>query len=321
MITQVALGIDIGGTNTVFGLIDENGNCLEDGKISTKHFNTAELLVAAIANEITYLLTKNSNFQLSGIGIGAPNGNFLTGSVEYAPNLHWKGIVNLVDLFKLHFNVPAFVTNDANAAAIGEMTYGAAQQMDDFLLVTLGTGLGSGFVSNGELIYGHDGFAGELGHVIIDPNGRLCGCKRKGCLETYASATGIVNTALEMLKNNSSDSTLNQLGENINSEAIANAASTGDGLALKVFDYTAEKLAFGLANAVPITSPKAIILFGGLANSGELLLKPLNRYFEKFLLKIYKGKVNIIVSELKDNQAAILGASSLVWNEIQKPYA
>ncbi len=316
--TKIALGIDIGGTNTVFGLIDINGECIEQGNVSTIQFKTPELLVEAIANEVTHLLTKNNHFNLVGIGIGAPNGNFYNGTVEYAPNLNWKGVVNLVDLFKTYFKVPAFVTNDANAAAIGEMTYGSAKGLDDFLLVTLGTGLGSGFIANGNLIYGHDSFAGELGHVIIESNGRLCGCGRRGCLETYASATGIVKTAKEYLHTHGSNSKLKQLGESLSSIDIANAAEKGDALALKVFDYTAQKLAFGLANAVPITSPKAIILFGGLANSGELLLTPLKAYFEKFLLKIYQGKVDIILSGLNNNLAAILGASALVWNEIKE---
>ena len=315
--TKVAVGIDIGGTNTVYGLIDKSGNCFEQGKISTTSFSSPELLVAAIANEISFLLTKDTTLELAGIGVGAPNGNYQNGTVEYAPNLHWKGIVNLVNLFNIHFKVPVFVTNDANAAAIGEMTYGEAKNLTDFLLVTLGTGLGSGFVANGKLICGHDGFAGELGHVIIDQNGRICGCGRKGCLETYASATGIVKTANEMLLMDGNKSSLNALST-ITSEEIAKAADEGDQLALAIFDYTANKLGFGLANVVPITSPKAIILFGGLTNAGTLLTKPLKQYFEGYLLKIYQNKIDIIISKLKNNQAAILGASALVWNELKK---
>lgn len=316
MIKNIAIGIDIGGTNTVFGLVDEYGNCLAHGNIKTSSFKSPELLVAAIANEITYHLIKNSDLKLNGIGIGAPNGNFYNGTVEYAPNLKWKGIVNLVQLFQIHFDVPVFVTNDANAAAVGEMTYGSAKNLKDFLLVTLGTGLGSGFVSNGELIYGHDGFAGELGHVIIDQNGRLCGCGRKGCLETYASATGIVKTAYEMLALPNSNSVLKTLGKDITSKSIAEAATNNDELALQIFDYTADKLALGLANAVAITSPKTIVLFGGLAHAGKLLTEPLKKYFERYVLKIYEHKINIIQSELTNN-AAILGASALVWKQIE----
>lgn len=316
--TKVALGVDIGGTNTVFGLIDKNGKCVFESKIDTRSFETPNLLIKTVSSTLNKVLNDDPEIELIGIGVGAPNGNFHTGLIEYAPNLKWEGIIDLVSLFYDFFKVPVYVTNDANAAAIGEMTYGAAQQLSDFILVTLGTGLGSGFVSNGKLIYGHDGFAGELGHVIIDQNGRLCGCGRKGCLETYASATGIVKTAEEQLLTSNKKSILRKYTTKLSAKDIASAANIGDELAIEIFDFTAEKLAFGLANIVPITSPKTIILFGGLANAGPLLTIPLKKYFESFLLKIYQNNIDIILSELKNNYAAILGASALVWNEIKK---
>ncbi len=318
VIIPIALGVDIGGTNTVFGLIDRNGKCFAKNTISTGAFSDPELLVKAIKAEFDQMTDDTQAFVLKGIGVGAPNGNYYNGTIEYAPNLKWDGVINLVDLFQKHFNAPVFVTNDANAATIGEMTYGVAQNVDDFLMVTLGTGVGSGFVSNGKLIYGHDGFAGELGHVIIEPEGRLCGCTRKGCLETYTSATGVVRTAHEMLENTDLESGLRSVNnEQISSKMIGEMAEKGDPLALKIFDYTAQKLAFGLANAVAITSPKMIVLFGGLANAGDLLLNPLNKYFEEYLLVIYKNKINIVISGLESNNSAILGASAMVWNELK----
>ena len=287
MKNEVAVGIDIGGTTTVYGLIDKDGNCLLESNTSTRAFETARALVDHISKWIQEIMAENSELALAGIGVGAPNGNFHTGTIEYAPNLKWKGVINLVELFKTHFTVPIFVTNDANAATIGEMTYGSAKHLQDFLLITLGTGLGSGFVSNGDLIYGHDGFAGELGHIIIDRNGRLCGCGRKGCLETYASATGIVRTAIELIADQpDTPSDLRKIiPKDLTAKDIAIVAEKGDKLALEIFDFTAEKLGFGIANVIPVTSPKMIILFGGLAQSGDLLLTPLKKYVELNLLK------------------------------------
>ena len=233
------------------------------------------------------------------------------GTIDFAPNLNWKGVVPLVQLFEEHFLFPVVLTNDANAAAIGERIYGAAKGINDFVMVTLGTGLGSGFVVNGNLVYGHDGFAGELGHTIVEKNGRECGCGRKGCLETYASASGIVRTAKEFLEN-SNNSLLADVKE-LSSKSIADAALKGDALALEIFDYTAEKLGFSLANTVALTSPKLIVLFGGLAQSGDLILKPTKKYMEAYLLNIYQNKVAIVPSKLKASDAAILGASALAW--------
>ena len=311
---QLALGIDIGGTNTVFGLVDRHGKCYEKAIIPTPGFPTPEQLAEAIKNQVDVMLSNISDAKITGIGIGAPNGNYYNGTIEYAPNLAWTGIINLVDIFNNLFECPVYVTNDANAAAIGEMIYGKTQNILDFIIVTLGTGLGSGFVSNGQLVYGHDGFAGELGHVIVEPEGRLCGCRRQGCLETYASATGLVRTAEDMITRFTGN-TLLKPGE-ITAKSVGEAAAKHDALALNIFDYTAKKLGLGLANAVAITSPKMIVLYGGVANAGDILLKPLNRYFESYLLEIYKNKVEIALSELDNNNGAIIGASALVWNEL-----
>jgi glucokinase len=310
---KLAVGIDIGGTNTVFGLVDESGNCLVQNAIKTGDYPAVEDFVNEVQIGVNALISKFNDSEIIGMGIGAPNANFYTGTIEHAPNLKWKGVVQLVRLFEAYFDFPISLTNDANAAAMGERIYGAAKGIDDLAMVTLGTGLGSGFVVNGELVYGHDGFAGELGHVIVEKNGRLCGCGNRGCLETYASATGIVKTANEFLAK-SKDSILSDLPE-ITSKAIADAALQGDKMALEIFDYTAEKLGFGLASMVAITSPKLIVLFGGLAQAGDLILKPTKKYMEQYLLKTFRNKIDIVPSELKAADAAILGASSLAWQK------
>ena len=311
---QLVIGIDIGGTNTVFGLVDEQGNCLVQDTIKTSDYPKVADFVAHVSNCVKELMSVHADAEFIGMGIGAPNGNFYTGSIDFAPNLKWVGVIPLVDLFSEHFDFPITLTNDANAAAIGERIYGSAKYAEDFVMVTLGTGLGSGFVVNGNLVYGHDGFAGELGHTIVEKNGRDCGCGRKGCLETYASASGIVRTAKEFLEN-STTSLLSGLNE-ITSKSIADAAHKGDKLALDIFDYTAEKLGFSLANTVAISSPKLIVLFGGLAQSGDLIIKPTKKYMEEYLLNIYQNKVDILPSKLKASDAAILGASALAWEEL-----
>ena len=310
---KLAVGIDIGGTNTVFGLVDETGNCLVQNAIKTGDYPAVEDFVNEVQKGVNALISKFNDLTIIGMGIGAPNANFYTGTIEHAPNLKWKGVVPLVRLFEAYFDFPISLTNDANAAAMGERIYGAAKGIDDLAMVTLGTGLGSGFVVNGELVYGHDGFAGELGHVIVEKNGRLCGCGNRGCLETYASATGIVKTANEFLAK-SKDSILSDLPE-ITSKAIADAALQGDKMALEIFDYTAEKLGFGLASMVAITSPKLIVLFGGLAQAGDLILKPTKKYMEQYLLKTFRNKIDIVPSQLKAADAAVLGASSLAWQK------
>jgi len=305
--TKLALGIDIGGTNTAFALIDESGETHFSGNLKTTDFDTPDKLAEAIFLECSQHLP-------IGVGIGAPNGNIHRGTIEHAPNLQWKGIVTLSDIFHQKFKVPVLVTNDANAAAMGEMRYGAAQGMRNFLLVTLGTGLGSGFVCNGQLVYGHDGFAGELGHIIIEEDGRPCGCGRKGCLETYASSTGFLKTAQELISWSENNSPLLKVAEeDLSGEHITQAAAAGDELAIKIFDRTAEYLSRGLATAVAINSPEAIIFFGGLAKSGSLLLNPTQKHLENRLLNIFKNKVKLLPSALMQQNAAVLGAAALVW--------
>lgn len=311
---KVSVGIDIGGTNTTWGLIDEQGKIYVEGAISTQQYDAPNNFVDRLSNIIKNELTQHPHLELIGIGIGAPNGNYFHGTIEHAPNLVWKGIVPLKAMFQEHFHLPVWVTNDANAAAIGEMIFGVAQNMDNFVVVTLGTGLGSGFVVNGELMYGHDGFAGELGHTTVERGGRLCGCGRKGCLETYASATGIVRTANERLQGYTGNSLLSQVSE-ISSKTIADCALEKDPLALEIFDYTANQLGFALANTVAISSPEAIILFGGLANAGDLILVPTQRYMEEYMLNIFKNKTKLLISTVPQQHAAILGAGALVWQK------
>lgn len=313
---EVAIGIDIGGTNTVFGIVDELGNCLAQNSIKTDTYEDVNDFVKELSDEIKKLIAgENKNLDVKGIGIGAPNGNYFNGTVEFAPNLRWKGVIHFVDLFKKHFEYPVILTNDANAAAIGEMIYGAAKGMMDFFIVTLGTGLGSGFVANGEMIYGHDGFAGELGHTIAVSDGRKCGCGRKGCLEQYASATGIVKTVKELLKINNNSILRDIPEEEITSKIIFEAAEKRDELALDAFDYTGKILGRSLADAVAITSPEAIILFGGLALAGDYIFEPTKKYMEENMLNIFKNKVKLLPSMITESNAAILGASALVWKD------
>jgi glucokinase len=315
-VIEVAIGIDIGGTNTVFGIVDELGNCLAQNSIKTDTYEDVNDFVKELSDEIKKLIAgENKNLDVKGIGIGAPNGNYFNGTVEFAPNLRWKGVIHFVDLFKKHFEYPVILTNDANAAAIGEMIYGAAKGMMDFFVVTLGTGLGSGFVANGEMIYGHDGFAGELGHTIAVSDGRKCGCGRKGCLEQYASATGIVKTVKELLKINNNSILRDIPEEEITSKIIFEAAEKRDELALDAFDYTGKILGRSLADAVAITSPEAIILFGGLALAGDYIFEPTKRYMEENMLNIFKNKVKLLPSMITESNAAILGASALVWKD------
>lgn len=316
---EIAIGIDIGGTNTVFGVVDRNGNCISENSIRTDKFDDVKDFVKELSDGINKLLAElNNECDIKGIGIGAPNGNYYKGTIEFAPNLKWKGIISFSELFKEHFDLPVILTNDANAAAIGEMVYGAAKGMKNFLVVTLGTGLGSGFVTNGEIIHGHDGFAGELGHTIIFPKGRLCGCGRKGCLEQYASATGIVNTVLEILETTSEDSILkNYKPEEITSKLVYEAAQQGDSVAVEAFDFTGRILGLSLANIVAVTGPEAIILFGGLALAGEYIFKPTKMYMEFYLMDIYKDKVKLIPSLIVGKNAAVLGASALVWKALE----
>jgi len=312
----LAVGIDIGGTNTVFGIVDRRGNILYQGAIKTKDHPDISVYMDALHKGVSPLIDKATatGDQIKGIGIGAPNGNFYHGTIEFAPNLPWKGVIPLANLIREQFGFPVEVTNDANAAAIGEMTYGAAKGIKDFIMITLGTGLGSGIVINGQLVYGHDGFAGELGHVVVEREGRHCGCGRYGCLETYVSATGIVRTMLELLREKKTDSVMRDMKtEDITSKAICDAALEGDQLAQEAVDYTANILGMALANYIAFSAPEAIVLFGGLARAGDLLIEPTRRYMNDNVLRIWKDKVKLINSELRESDAAILGASALVW--------
>lgn len=310
---DLALGIDIGGTNTSLGLVNKRGDILARASLLTTESELLEVYIQKMADTAKDLMNNVKDCSVVGVGIGAPNGNFYTGEIANAANLPWKGVIPLANLVENHLHLQVTVTNDANAAAVGEMMYGAARGMKDFFMVSLGTGVGSGFVANGQLIYGHDGFAGELGHTIAVRGGRLCGCGRKGCLERYCSATGIVLTAKERMEESGVESILRKYTDTLNSKLIYEAAVKGDELALDIFDYTAKILGQSLADIVAITSPEAIILFGGLANSGPVLLTPTKKYMEKNLLNIFQNKVKIIPSELPNADAAILGASALVW--------
>ncbi len=310
---SLVLGIDIGGTNTAFGIVDHRGRILEKGSMPTVGFDTVAAYIAALRNEIMPLLDKAGRQWVTACGVGAPNANFYTGEIVQAANLPWKGTIPLAKLLQEAFHLPVKVTNDANAAALGEMMYGVAKGLKDFVVVTLGTGVGSGFVVNGALMYGHDGFAGELGHVNVVRNGRPCGCGRKGCLEMYASATGIVYTAKEWLTQRSDDSVLRQCAGEVTAKQIQEAAEAGDSLALEIMSYTGRILGETLADVVAITSPSAIIFFGGLAKAGELLLGPARSHMEQNLLHVYRNKIAFLYSDLPDADAAVLGASALAW--------
>ena len=303
--TEICAGIDIGGTNSVFGLVDRSGKIFYKGNLSTSKYEKADKFVTDISKEIRKSLP--NEMKLVGVGIGAPNGNYFNGTIEFAPNLKWKGVIPLAKYFEENLNVKTLLTNDANAAAIGEMIFGAAKGIKDFLFITLGTGLGSGIVAGGELIYGADSFAGEIGHVIMYEDGRVCGCGRRGCLETYCSATGIVTTFKELSKNSELE---------ITSKEIFDLAAEGNAIAIESFNYTGKILGIALANSVVYTSPAKIFLFGGLAQAGKLIFKPTRKAFEENLLSIWKNKIPILPSGLDENDAAILGAASLVWKEI-----
>ena len=313
---QLAIGIDIGGTGTKFGIVDRNGNILFSSEISSRNHSQVEGFIDELHQALFDMIERAGGpGRIRGIGVGAPNGNFYSGTVEYAPNLPWKGIIPFAKMLEEKFKLPVVLTNDANAAAIGEMMYGAAKGMKDFIMITLGTGVGSGIVANGKLIYGHDGFAGELGHTIIIPNGRLHeGTGKYGSLESYASATGVRLTALEMLTKTTEKSLLRDVPvKKIDSKKVYEAAVQGDALAKEVFEFTGQILGLALANFVMFSSPEAIILFGGLTKAGELILKPTRESMETNLLKVFQNKVKILVSHLKEADAAILGASALVW--------
>jgi glucokinase len=316
---EIVAGVDIGGTNTVFGLVDRDGLILAQNKICTTSYPEIEDFVSVLTTSVLRMVSEIDDIELKGIGIGAPNANYHKGTIELAPNLAWKGIVPLAALIGEKINLPVAITNDANAAAMGEMIFGSAKKTKDFIILTLGTGLGSGIVVNGELVYGHTGFAGELGHSIVVPGGRDCGCGRQGCLETYASATGLVRTVLYMLSEMKEESSLRDIAPSeLTSKMIAEAAGNNDTIALEAFDYTAEMIAYGIINAVVFSSPEAIFLFGGLAQAGDLLFNPVRKYVDLNIQPIFKGTVKIHPSGIPENNAAVLGAAALAWKELSK---
>ena len=308
-----SIGIDIGGTNTDIGLVRSDGVCIERANLPTKEYYDINIYVADAAEKIQQLMKKNNVDTIDGIGIGAPNGNFYTGCVEDAPNLNFKGNINLQALMQKHINVPVIISNDANAAAYGEFVYGGAKGLQHFIMFTLGTGVGSGIVIDGRLVHGSTGGAGELGHAILIPGGRQCGCGLKGCLETYCSATGIRRTAIELIEENSIyDGVLAKVPtEKLTSKMVGDAAKEGDPLALKVFEKTGYLLGIAMANAVAFSAPQAVFLMGGPVKAGDVLLTPLKKSFEENLLFTFKGKVDIRLSQLPDNDVAILGAAAL----------
>lgn len=312
------VGIDLGGTNTAFGIVDAEGHVLASSSIKTQAHKELDEYMTALSAAILDLVSKNGGIEkINGIGVGAPNANYYTGNIEHAANLPWKGIVPFAKILSEKMGVPVAITNDANAAAIGEAKYGVARNMKDFIMITLGTGVGSGIYSNGQLMYGHDGNAGELGHVVVRRGDRPCGCGNKGCLETYTSATGIVRTAkLFMSQKPNEQTTLRNCPEDkLDGKYITDAARGGDKMALEIFDFTGTILGEALADFVKFSSPEAIVLFGGLAHAGELLSEPIEKAMNENLMPVFKNKVKLLFSELNGNgNAAILGASGLAWD-------
>ena len=311
------VGIDIGGTNTVFGIVDARGTVIATGSIKTRKHSNINDYIEELHGELSKLIVaSDAEDKIAGIGIGAPNANYFTGEIADGVNLPWPTPIPLADLVSSKFGIPVAITNDANAAAIGEMTYGVARGMKDFIMITLGTGVGSGIVVNGQMVYGHDGFAGELGHVIMKRNnGRMCGCGRTGCLETYASATGVARTAREFLESRAGErSILRALDiDSITSKDVYDAAIAGDKMAKDIFEFTGNILGEALADFISFSSPEAIVLFGGLAKSGDLLMKPLKESMATNTMPVFNGKVKLLLSELKESDAAVLGASALGW--------
>jgi glucokinase len=309
MAKKFALGIDIGGTSTEYGIVSSLGEIVYSNDLPTKRFKNPQNLVDTIWED----LVNNDYFsQLTGIGIGAPNGNYFTGNIEYAPNLDWKGIIPLADLFEKKFQLPTLLTNDANAAAMGEMLFGNARDVTDFVTITLGTGVGSGVVVNGKLVYGHDGFAGEYGHIRIIPNGRKCGCERYGCLETYCSSTGVVRSISELESENKSFSILQSL-EKPSAKDVFEEAENGDLFAQEIVAYTAKLLGSALADFACFSSPKAYVLFGGIAQHKGDFAKQVKKALEENILIIFKNKIDIRVSSLHDKNAAVLGTAAHVF--------
>lgn len=312
-----AFGIDIGGTNSVMAVVSREGEILGQCSMPTASFAEFDDYINALCEHLKKLAADTCGIEnILGVGVGAPNGNFYTGRIDFAPNLPWKGILPFVEKLQAAIGLPCVITNDANAAAMGEHAYGVAKEMDHFIMITLGTGVGSGIFIDGKIVYGHDGFAGELGHTIMDfsDDARLCGCGRRGCLETYASATGVARTARQFLAERTDDSLLRKLDpEKITSKDVYDAAVQGDKIALEIFKFTGDILGAALADFVAFSAPEAIILFGGLTKSGDYIMNPIREALEANVLRIWQGKVKVLVSQLKDADAAVLGASALAW--------
>jgi len=316
---DVVIGIDIGGTFTKYGIVDREGNVYIDDSVSTEAYDNAGEFIDFLHKEIMKAVEKTGiHFNIRGVGIGAPNGNYYNGRIEFAPNLKWKGVVELASIVEKQFGVPAVLTNDANAAALGEMIYGGARGMKNFVMITLGTGLGSGLVVNGDLVYGHDGFAGELGHVVVTVGGRQCGCTKRGCLETYVSANGIKRTVFKLLGEEIVCSRFREVTFNqLEPKDITLAANEGDQIAIRAYEYTGELLGRSLANTVAHTSPEAIFLFGGLALAGHWIFEPTKKAMEENLLPIFRNKIKILPSALLDKNIAVLGSAALMWKELE----
>ncbi|MDD6014918.1 MAG: ROK family protein [Bacteroidaceae bacterium] len=314
------IGVDLGGTNTVFGIVDTYGKIVAEDSIKTQKYKTAEEFVeAGVACLLPLIAQGGGTEKIEGMGIGAPNANYYTGAIEIAPNIAWAhdSVVPLGEMFSQKLGIPVHLTNDANAAALGEMTYGAARGMKNFIVITLGTGVGSGIVINGQLVYGHDGFAGELGHVTMvrGEEGRVCGCGRKGCLECYCSASGMARTAREMLANTDRPSLLREKNPaDIESLDVSIAAGKGDELANEIFQFTGKMLGEACADFTAFSSPEAYIFFGGLCKAGDLIMKPIEESYNRAVMPIYRGKAKFLVSGLMNANAAVLGASALAWD-------
>ena len=310
------IGMDMGGTNTVFGVVDARGNVISKSAIKTGTHSDINLYIQDLYDEMIKLIDAAGGVEkFKGIGVGAPNGNYYTGNIEFAPNLPWKGVIEFAKIMTAKFGITTSLTNDANAAAVGEATYGGARGMKNFIMITLGTGVGSGIIVDGKVLYGHDGFAGELGHTTaVRDNGRLCGCGKHGCLETYCSATGVARSAREILSATTKDSLLRNIPvDDITSKDVFDAAMEGDEVAKEIFEFTGKILGQSLADFVAFSAPEAIVLFGGLSKAGDLIMNPIREHMEANLLPLWKGKVKLFFSELKEADAAILGASALAW--------
>lgn len=310
------IGMDMGGTNTVFGIVDSRGSVISKSAIKTGTHTDVNLYIQDLYDELIKLIEAvGGKDKIKGIGVGAPNGNYYTGNIEFAPNLPWKGVIPFAKLMTEKFGITTALTNDANAAAVGEMTYGGARGMKNFIMITLGTGVGSGIIIDGKVVYGHDGFAGELGHTTaIRENGRLCGCGKHGCLETYCSATGVARSAREILGSTTKSSQLRNIPmDSITSKDVFDAAMEGDEVAKEIFEYTGKILGQSLADFVAFSAPEAIAIFGGLSKAGDLIMNPIREHMEANLLPLWRGKIKLFFSELKEADAAVLGASALGW--------